>query len=301
MPDHRAPTRAQHEEAAAVFAEVRPRLFGIAYRMLGSVADAEDLVQDTWLRWQQYDGAEVHEPAAFLATTTTRLAINELKSARVRHEAYIGPWLPEPVDTGANPELKAERAESLRFATLLLMERLSPAERAAFVLREAFGYDYDQIARMLRTSEVSVRQLVSRARRHLGAASRRKPVAASEHRRLFEAFLDAAQSGDLEALERVFGAEVVSMSDGGGLAARAARFPIVGRERVAKFVAAFSGWFWQGVDVRWIEANDQSAVLLSNAAGPFAVLAVEVSDDGIEHLFWVLNPAKLGGVLPSAD
>lgn len=300
MPEHRAPTRAQHDEAAAVFAAVRPRLFGIAYRMLGSVADAEDVVQDTWLRWQQYERAEVHDPAAFLATTTTRLAINELKSARVRHEAYVGPWLPEPVDTGANPELKAERAESLRFATLLLMERLTPMERAAFVLREAFDYRYDRIARILQATEESARQFVSRARKHL-ADERRAPVEAAEHRRLFEAFLTAARAGDLAALESVFAGDVVSTSDGGGLAARAARFPIVGRARVARFVCAFSGWFWEGIDVRWIEANDEPAVLLTGPGGPFAVLALETGADGIGHLFWVLNPAKLGGVLPSAD
>ncbi|WP_308798913.1 RNA polymerase sigma-70 factor [Agromyces silvae] len=300
MPDHHAPTRAQHDEAAAVFAGVRPRLFGIAYRMLGSVADAEDIVQDTWLRWHQYDRAQVHDPAAFLATTTTRLAINELKSARVRHEAYVGPWLPEPVDTGANPELKAERAELLHLATLLLMERLTPMERAAFVLREAFDYGYDQIARILRATEESARQLVSRARKHL-AAERRTPVEASDHRELLAAFLDAAQSGDLTRLESILSADVVSTSDGGGLAARAARVPMVGRERVAKFVTAFSSWFWEGVDVRWIEANDQPAVLLTGSAGPVAMLAIEPSPAGIDRLYWVLNPAKLGGVLPSAD
>jgi RNA polymerase sigma-70 factor (ECF subfamily) len=300
MPDHRAPTRAQHDEAAAVFAAARPRLFGIAYRMVGSVADAEDLVQDTWIRWQQYDRASVHDPAAFLATTTTRLAINHLKSARVRHEAYVGPWLPEPVDTGANPELKAEDAESLHLATLLLMERLTPLERAAFVLREAFGYGYAQIARILRSTEAGARQLVSRARKHL-VEERRTPVAPAEHRRLLAAFLDAAQQGDLSALESVFAEHVVSTSDGGGIVARPAPTPMVGRPRVVKFVRAFSEWFWDGVDVRWIEANDQPAVLLSGAGGPFAVLAIDASAEGIEHMFWVLNPAKLAGVLPAPD
>ena len=152
------------EEAVAVFAEVRPRLFGIAYRMLGSATEAEDLLQEVWLRWQAYDRAGVGNPAAFLATTTTRLAINALQSARVRRETYIGPWLPEPVDTGADPYLGAERGEALEFAVLVLLERLSPTERAAYVLREAFDYPYPQIAEIVQINEAAARHLVSRAR-----------------------------------------------------------------------------------------------------------------------------------------
>lgn len=135
------------DEAAAVFLGVRPRLFGIEYRMLGSASEAEDLVQEAWLRWQAYDRAAVLDPAAFLATTTTRLAINALQSARARRETYVGPWLPEPVDTSADPYLGAERGEALEFATLLLMEKLTPNEGAAYVLREAFDHPYGQIAR----------------------------------------------------------------------------------------------------------------------------------------------------------
>ncbi len=151
------------EEAAAVFASLRPRLFGIAYRMLSSATEAEDLVQEVWLRWQKYDRSTVDNPAAFLATTTTRLAINALQSARMRRETYIGPWLPEPVDTSADPYLGAERGEALEFAALLLMEKLTPSERAAYVLREAFDYPYRQIAGILQLAEPAVRQLVSRA------------------------------------------------------------------------------------------------------------------------------------------
>lgn len=143
------------ERAAQVFAEVRGRLFGIAYRMLGSATEAEDLVQEVWMRWQAYDRATVDNPAAFLATTITRLAINELQSARVRRETYVGPWLPEPVDTGADPYLGAERGEALSLAVLLLLERLSPTERAAYVLREAFDYPYPQIAEIVGLSSRS--------------------------------------------------------------------------------------------------------------------------------------------------
>ena len=169
------------EEAAAVFTSLRPRLFGIAYRMLSSASEAEDLVQDVWLRWQTTDRSVVDNPAAFLATTMTRLAINTLQSARARRETYVGPWLPEPVDTSADPYLGAERGEALEFAALLLMERLTPSERAAYVLREAFDYPYGQIAGILELNEPAVRQLVSRARKHM-AGERRAPASAEAQR-----------------------------------------------------------------------------------------------------------------------
>jgi len=194
------PSAADLDEAAATFAELRPRLFGIAYRMLGSVADAEDVVQDAWIRWQEYDRSAVRDPAAFLATTTTRLAINELQSARVRREAYLGPWLPEPIDTGEDPELAAERDEALDFAVLRLLERLSPTERAAYVLREAFAYPYDRIAEIVETTDANARQLVSRARRHI-AKGRHASVRRADRDRLHDAFLEAAHDGDLEAIE----------------------------------------------------------------------------------------------------
>jgi RNA polymerase sigma factor (sigma-70 family) len=162
------------ETPAAVFIRQRPRLFGIAYRMLSSAAEAEDLVQEVWLRWQTCDRGAVADPGAFLATVTTRLAINALQSARVRRETYIGPWLPEPVDTSADPYLGAERAEALQFAALLLMEKLTPNERAAYVLREAFDYSYAQIADVLQSNEPAVRQLVSRVRKHVTSERRNR-------------------------------------------------------------------------------------------------------------------------------
>src|ERR1700755_2089252 len=194
------------EEAAAVFTRVRPRLFGIAYRMLGSASEAEDLVQEVWLRWQATDRSVVHNPGAFLATTTTRLAINELQSARARRETYIGPWLPEPVDTSADPQLGAERGEALELATLMVLERLPPTERAPYVLREAFDYPYAQIAEVLAVKEDNARQLVSRARRHI-ADERSAPVDSAEQRRLLGALGAAAHKGDLERLPGMRGAE----------------------------------------------------------------------------------------------
>jgi RNA polymerase sigma-70 factor (ECF subfamily) len=195
------PSAPDLDEAAATFTDLRPRLFGIAYRMLGSVADADDVVQDAWIRWQEYDRSAVRDPAAFLATTTTRLAINELQSARVRRGVDVGPWLlREPTDAGDDPELTAERDEALGLAMLLLLERLSPTERAAYVLREAFAYPYDRIAAIVQTSEANARQLVSRARRHI-AVRRHRPVRRADRHRLHDAFLDAAHDGDLDALE----------------------------------------------------------------------------------------------------
>lgn len=279
------------EAAAAVFTSVRPRLFGIAYRMLGSAAEAEDLVQEVWLRWQAYDRAKVEHPAAFLATTTTRLAINALQSARVRRETYIGPWLPEPVDTEADPYLGAERGEALEFAALLLMEKLTPNERAAYVLRVAFDYPYAQIAEILQSSEAAVRQLVSRARKHM-ADGRRTPVKPDAQRRLLAVFLDAAKSGDMGELEKLFAADVTSLSDGNG-AHQVARRPVVGPVRVAKFLAAIATWFWEGVEIELVGLNGQAGALLRREGETYCVITVSASDEGIDQVLWMVNPEKL--------
>lgn len=191
------------EEAVAVFTRVRPRLFGMAYRTLSSVTEAEDLVQEVWVRWQTCDRKAVRDPAAFLATTAIRLAINELRSARVRREKYVGPWLPEPVETSADPYLGAERGDALQFAALLLMEKLTPHERAAYVLREAFDYSYPEIADVLGTTGAAVRQSVSRARKHM-ASERRVSASAVAQRELLTKFIAAARDGDMAALEQQF-------------------------------------------------------------------------------------------------
>jgi RNA polymerase sigma-70 factor (TIGR02957 family) len=278
------------DHAAAVFDAVRPRLFGIAYRMLGSATEAEDLVQDVWVRWQTYE-EPVTDPAAFLATTTTRLAINVLQSARVRRESYIGPWLPEPVDTSADPYLGAERGEALSLAVLFLLEKLTPNERAAYVLREAFDYPYPQIAEIIQINEPAARQLVSRARKHL-RSDRRTPSTSAEQRRLLTAFVAAARTGDLAALEGILAADVISYSDGGGTV-RASRIPVFGAVRVAKYHRAFASRFWAGVQVEVTSVNGQAGALLSNDGHVFAVLTVDTSGDRIDHVFWMMNPAKI--------
>ena len=199
------------DDGLSAFLSARPRLFGIAYRMLGSAAEAEDIVQDVWVRWQTSDRSVVRDAAAFLATTTTRLAINVMQSARSRRETYIGPWLPEPVDTSADPGVGAERGEALELGVLVLLKKLSPTERAAYILREAFDYTYRDIANVLRLEEANARQVVTRARQHV-ADDRRMPASSTEQKRLLDAFIAAAQHGDVAGLEGLLASDVVSTS-----------------------------------------------------------------------------------------
>jgi len=194
------------ENDAATFEAVRPRLFGIAYRILGGAAEAEDVVQDTWMRWHGTDRSGVRNAAALLSTATTRLAINVTYSARVRHEALSGGWLPEPIDLAADPTVGVERDETLELAVSTLLAKLSATERAVFVLREAFDYPYRQIADLLELSEANARQLLIRARARL-AGDRRQPVSASQQRRLQAAFTIATQTGDLTPLEQLLAGE----------------------------------------------------------------------------------------------
>jgi RNA polymerase sigma-70 factor, ECF subfamily len=191
------------------FAALRRKLFGIAYRVLGTSTEAEDIVQETWLRWQACDRNAVRNPAAFLGTTTTRLALNVAQSARVRRETYVGQWLPEPVDTHDDPAVGAERSEALELAVLQLLEKLQPKERAVYVLSEAFDYSYAQIAEMLHLTEANARQLASRARKSL-AGERRRAVGAEEHRWLFDAFLAATRAGDRARVELLLASDVAN-------------------------------------------------------------------------------------------
>jgi len=192
-------------DGLSAFLCARPRLFGIAYRMLGSAAEAEDIVQDVWVRWQTADRRPVRNPLAFLVTATTRLSINVLQSARARRETAAGPWLPEPIDTSTDPGVGSERNEALALAMRLLLEKLSPAQRAAYVLREAFNHSYQEIADILRIGEANARQLVTRARKHVSASGdRRARVSGIEQGRLLNAFVAASRTGDLARLENLF-------------------------------------------------------------------------------------------------
>ena len=196
------------DDSLSAFLAVRPRLFCIAYRMLGR-AEAEDIVQDVWVRWQTADRASVRNAAAFLATTTTRLAINVMQSARSRRETDVGDWLPEPVDTGADPGLGAERGEALELGVLVLLKKLSPTERAAYILREAFEYTYREVADVLRLEEANARQVVTRARQRV-AKDGRTAASSTEQRRLLDSFLAAARNGDVAGLEELLASDAVS-------------------------------------------------------------------------------------------
>ncbi|MEU2224861.1 RNA polymerase sigma factor SigJ [Streptomyces sp. NPDC018347] len=276
--------------AAAAFERLRPRLFGIAYRVLGSVTEAEDVVQDVWERWQGTDRGAVRDPGAFLATVTARLAVNVARSARVRREAYVGPWLPEPVDTSVDPQVGAERSEALELAVLLVLQRLNPVERAAYVLREAFDYAYGEIAGMLRLSPANTRQIVSRARKRV-TAERRAPVDAAQHRRLLDAFVAAARDGDVAALESVLSADVVAYADGGGMRG-VARLEVVGAERVAR-ISAFARTFLPGAVYGVAEVNGRPGLRLVQEGVTVALVDVSVGPDGVDGLYWVLAPDKL--------
>jgi len=274
------------------FESTRPRLFGIAYRMLGSAAEAEDIVQDAWLRWQSVTD-EVENPAAYLATITTRLSLTALDSARARRETYIGPWLPEPVSTEDDPLLGAERAEALSLAVLLLLERLTPAERAAYVLHEAFDYSFRDIAEVLETTEANARQLGKRAREHL-SRERGSVVSPAERDRLLGAITIAAQSGDLEALEAVLSENVVSLSDGGGVVS-AARNPVIGRNNVARFILGLLSKYTEGVTTHYLPVNGEPTLFAVRDGLPLLIWQFDIGPDGVRGMFAVLNPDKLHG------
>lgn len=291
-----SPTTNSLEEAVAVFVQHRTRLLGIAYRVLGSAVEAEDVVQEAWLRWQRTDRSVVVSPVAFLASTTTRLAINVAQSARVRRETYIGPWLPEPIDTSSDPEVGAQRAEALELALLLVLEKLSPTERAAYVLREAFDYTYPEIAEILQLTLVNVRKIVSRARKHL-SAEQRESVDAEEHRHLLNTFVSAAQTGDVASLEALLTPDVVSLSDGNGIRG-VARIPVLGRACVANLATAYPR-FWRGADARPVDANGRAGVMIYRDGEPTTFLTIAASKEGIHKVMWVFNASKIAAFLDS--
>jgi RNA polymerase sigma-70 factor (ECF subfamily) len=281
--------------AVSAFEAARPRLTGLAYRLLGSWAEAEDVVQDAWPKWAAVAGQGIANPDAYLTTMVTRLALTALDSARVRREQYVGPWLPEPVDTRADPALGAEKAEDLDLATLLLLERLSGPERAALVLREAFAYDYANLAEVLDTTEAAARQLVSRGRRAL-EGQRRQRVDEVQRGQLLAAFVAAAQGGDLAALEAVLVDDAVAISDGGGVVS-AARRPVHGAEQVARFVLGVLEKFGQGVRSIPVQANGETAFLAiaegPEGVEPVALWALDIGDEGVRGVLIVRAPDKL--------
>lgn len=267
-------------------------MLGLAYRLLGGMWDAEEVVQDAYLRWAGTDRADIREPRAFLITIVSRLALDQLRSARVNREAYTGPWLPEPVATEAlGPLDTAELRDTVAYATLHLMERLSPPERAVFVLREAFELPYDEIARILDTTPANCRQMHHRAGRHLASGRDRFTLSDAEHGKLLTRFLDAAQGGDLTGLTDLLTEDAVAWNDGGGKV-RAALRPIEGRERVIAFMARLVARYPFG-EARLVDANGAPALALA-VDGIEQVVTVSVRAGRIDGVYAVLNPDKLG-------
>ncbi|WP_225803974.1 RNA polymerase sigma-70 factor [Streptomyces sp. NK15101] len=288
-----------------LFEEHRPMLLGVAYRMLGRTADAEDVVQEAWLRWTAADRTAVREPRAFLVRITTRLAIDRLRQAQARRESYVGPWLPEPLVTDFGPAApdSAERAllaDSVSLAVLVVLESLSPLERAVFVLREAFGFPYGEIATALDRSEAAVRQLAGRARRHVDEGRPRYDVDPAERRDLTERFLSAAAGGDLGELLALLAPDVRLVGDSGGKSKAPLRI-IESADKVGRFLVAVAGDSWQGYEVRFLELNGAPAVLVLADGRPETVFQIEVRDGLVQCVHIIRNPDKLQGLAGPAD
>ncbi|MFI6470914.1 RNA polymerase sigma-70 factor [Streptomyces sp. NPDC050516] len=278
-------------EHAEEFEDHRQVLLGLAYRLLGSLWDAEDVVQDAYLRWSRVDRAEVRDARGFLITVVSRLAIDQLRSARVAREAYVGPWLPEPVATDAlGPLDTAELRDTVAYATVHLMERLSPPERAVFVLREAFQLPYEEIAPIVDASVANCRQMYSRAGRHLAAGRERFPLSDDEHAKLLSRFLEAAAGGDLSALAELLAEDVVAWSDGGGKVT-AARRPVMGRKKVLAFLTGLLNRY-QLESFEVIDINGGPALSIT-ADGRRQIGLVAFRDGLIDTIYTIRNPDKL--------
>ncbi|WP_413801563.1 RNA polymerase sigma-70 factor [Streptomyces iranensis] len=278
------------------FEEHRRMLFGIAYRMLGSVADAEDVVQDAWLRCSQVS-TPVENPAGYLARTVTNLALNRLTSAAATREQYVGPWLPEPLVTRPDVGEEVELAESVSLAMLVVLESLSPLERAVFVLKDVFGFSFREIAGMLDRGEAAVRQVGSRARAHVQARRPRYDAPAEVRRRVTEEFLAACLGGDLNRMMELLAPDVTAWSDGGGKVKAALR-PQQGAEKVARFLAAVIAQPMDDPRVHAVDVNGRPGLLLTVAGRPDTVACAEVEDGRITEIRIIRNPEKLRHLPP---
>ncbi|WP_328890229.1 RNA polymerase sigma-70 factor [Streptomyces sp. NBC_00316] len=283
-----------------LFEEHRPVLTGVAYRMLGRIADAEDVVQEAWLRWSSVPREDVREPRAFLVRITTRLAIDRLRQVQTRREAYVGPWLPEPLVTDFGPAVPdtAERAvlaDSVSVAVLVVLESLSPLERAVFVLREAFGFPFAEIAATLDRTEAAVRQIAGRARRHVEERKPRYDVDPAQRRDLTQRFLAAAAGGDIEELMTLLAPDVRLVGDSGGKTKAPLRI-IESRDKVGRFLAAVAHGQSTDMDFRFMELNGGPAVLVLSDGKPDSVFQVDIRDGIIQCVYIVRNPDKLVGL-----
>ncbi len=287
--------------------ELRPGAFAIAYRMLGSVSEAEDLVQEALLRFHraQAEGERIESPRAYVSTVVTRLGIDQLRSARRRRETYVGEWLPEPLLTSEDedPARQAEMADSLSLSFLVLLESLSPEQRAVFLLHDVFDYPYDEVARIVGKTEANTRQLASRARRHVDERRPRFEATREQHERLADRFFAAVGEGDMAALEAMLAEDVVLAGDGGGKAPALAR-ALHGARRVARILAAWRvhGERFGGFDMRRVEVNGQPGAMVFDAEGNLiGVLALDIAEDRVQGVRSVVNPDKLRHLGPVAD
>jgi RNA polymerase sigma-70 factor, ECF subfamily len=285
---------------AEVFDRNRPLLFSIAYRMTGSVMDAEDTVQEAFLRWQQASEDEVRAPSAYLSTVVTRLCIDRLRSARVRREQYVGPWLPEPVLGEQAQEIggEADLEDTLSMAFLVLLESLTPVERAVFLLREVFDYEYAEIASLVGKSEANCRQISRRARQSVAARRPRFESSPQQEERLMESFLQASLAGDMEALLELLSEDVILYSDGGGKT-RAALRPIYGAENVSRFLTGILNNIPPGFTASQTRVNGRPGLVGYFGDGsPQSVVSIEAAEGRIWAIRLVVNPEKLGNVPP---
>ena len=278
-----------------VFNEHRQRLWGVAYRVLGRVNDVEDVLQDTWLRWSRVNPDEIDDPEAYLVRIATRLAIDRLRSAQSRREVYVGPWLPEPVLTGPDVADGVALADSVSTAMLLVLESLSPIERAVFVLREAFGYSYAEIGGFVGRSEPAVRQTARRAREHVDAHQVRYDTDQATRAAVTARFLDACAGGDLAKLMEVLAPDVTLVSDGGGLAP-APRKAIDGWELVARALLTFAGRMPEAPSTHIVDVNGGPGIVLCSAGVPAVAVSLHLVDGRIRMIHLVSNPEKLAGL-----
>lgn len=283
---------------AETFGQYRPLLFSIAYRMTGNSADAEDLVQETFIRWQEAQVEEVRSPRAFLVTILSRLCINHLQSARVRREEYVGMWLPEPLITAAGDSNGLD--ESLSMAFLLLLERLSPIERAVFLLAEVFDYSHAEVARIVGKTEANCRQILKRAHQHVANERKRFRPSAEEHEQLLQRFVSAAEGGDMNALVSLLADDVVFYSDGGGRAAAVPK-PVYGRTNVTRLLLGSRARFQPPGLTRKLErVNGQPAIVNYVDGAPSSIVTVDADRDRIVTIYFVSNPEKLQRIPPLA-
>ena len=285
-----------------IFSELRPLLFSIAYRMLGVVMDAEDMVQETFLRWQRSDQKNVQSPKTWLSTVITRLCINHLKSARVQREQYVGPWLPEPLVSQAGAGPAAENpllGESLSLAFLVLLETLSPTERAVFLLREVFDYEFGEVARIVQKSEANCRQLLTRARKHIAARRPRFETAPEQTQKVVEEFERTVLSGDVQSLMQILAKDAVLISDGGGKA-RALLRPIVGAEAISRLIIGAAAKFGSPTQVlRHLPVNGLPGTIAWENDRVIRVIVFGIQEGKIQSVFIITNPDKLRHLTPA--